>query len=841
MADNDGKVEEIRSRRTDSTQDLRRSAESQPGVPAVRKEDAKTPVKDDKAGEPVDRYDKKEAPGDKGKARTKDYSGNLDSFRSNFLSALKVPGRTDDGAGPSQKAEKGETAGRNESSAASLTESNEKGSGAAAGEKKPQAAEGRDGAVITTKPDGSTVREYSSDGDKITETSQEKDGAKISQVVTRREDGSYRTVTTTDKNGIVDRTVSETKLSDTKIEDLVNGEDREALEKQAGSENDLCRAIQPGGMAPDGTPYLAGGGQYDSGSDPERGKTEITSTTRTITDNTKKPPAEKTVMESTKYAQTEKLGENLIPPEGMERIDAESSGKTLSVTETKIYDRDGKAQTVKDVGSEQVIKGRGKDGQDVNVTRDNAIVSRDGRKEREISCTDYKGFDRKTMGHISGVDGKDEFMYRLQGDTLNYRDMTVKTYRDGKDPKEVRERSLGDYEHPDQDGRTVRRIDQDGKKFWNYTKVDEQGNHTQSQTVIEGTEASIISDSRKNYDGTFRSETKAYNGREMMEHTINERRLVNAQEIRGDDGYKKEFLKANKDDKIFEDRSFHQKWNTDKDGELTDLNTTDVRSYSTKDGEDTLTSALSMTKDGIQKTSIMQDGSGDTPARVKNEGDGSELSINRNGDIMVNGRKLSVPGKTEDNSAPNHNTARSGTDSLKNLFDGVKKYNDDISRAGRTVSDLPGSVTGTLGGLGVAMGSLNLYKAIREGKPADAVNSGGEIASGFSAMAPVVESSISSAALKSAVGVGGKVLGGAGSIIGVGYGAYEIGKGKTVDGILDMGAGAGAGAVLLGTAAGSSVIPVAGWVVAGVCIGAKIGYDVYNYFDKKDDTAKLQI
>lgn len=841
MADDSGKVEEIRPKRTDSAQDLRRSTESQHSAPAVSREAAKPPAQDEKAREPVDRYDKKEARCDDGKALSKDYSGNLDSFRSNFMNALKGPGKTDDGAGPSQKAEKTEGAVRNESSAVSLTESNEKGNGAAEDGKEPQAAEGRDGAVITKKPDGSTVREYSRNGDKVTETTQEKDGAKISQVVTRREDGSYSTVTTTDKNGIVDRTVSETKISDKRIEDLVSREDREALEKQAGSGNDLCTAVQPGGITGAGTPNPTGSWITDTGSDPERGKTEVTSTTRTITDNTKKPPTEKTVMESTKYAQTEKIGENLIPPEGMDGIDRANSGKTLSVTETKMYDSDGKVQTVKDVGAEQVIKGRGEDGQDVNVTRDNAIVSRDGKKEREISSTEYKGFDRKTMGHISGVDGKDEFMYRLQGDTLNYRDMTIRTYQDGKDPKEVRERSLGDYEHPDQDGRTVRRIDQDGKKFWNYTKVDEQGNHTQSQTVIEGTEASIISDSRKNYDGTFRSETKAYNGREMMEHTLTERRLVDAQQVRGDDGYKKEFLKANGDGRIFEDRSFHQKWNTDKDGEMTDLNTTDVRSYTTKDGKDTLTSALSMGKGGIQKTSIMQDSSSDTPARVKNEGDGSELSINSNGDIMVNGKKLSIPGKADDNSAPNHNTARSGTDSLKSLFDGVKKYNDDISRAGRTVSDLPGSVTGTLGGLGVAMGSLNLYKAIREGKAADAVNSGGEIASGFSAMAPIVESSISSAALKSAVGVGGKVLGGAGSVIGIGYGAYEIGKGKTVDGILDMGAGAGAGAVLLGTAAGSSVIPVAGWVVAGVCIGAKIGYDIYSYFDKKDDTAKLQI
>lgn len=680
-----------------------------------------------------------------------------------------------------------------------------------------------DGTTFTKKPDGTNVKEYQKDGATITETSQQKDGAKINQVVTKQEDGSSKIVTTTEKNGIVEKTVADTKVSDKNIEDLISKEDRENLEKTADLEHNIS-------------------GQTD-----QRGKTEITTTTKTITDTTTQPPVEKTVLESTNYSQTNKTGEQLDPPGGMTEVDEANSGKTFSVTETKVFDKDGKAQTIKDIGTEQVIKGKGSNGQDVTITRDDAMVSKDGKLQKELECTEYKGFDRDTMGDLSGVDGKGEFMERLQGESLNYRDMKIKTYEEGKDPKEVHEQSLGDYEHPDQDGRTVKRIEQDGKKYWNYTKVEDNGRHTQSQTVIEGTDAKILTDIKKNDDGTFKSDTKAYNGDELLEQTTTERRRVNASEIGGDQKYREEFLKANQDKQLYEERSYHLKWDTNEDGERTELKTTDARSYSSKDGTDKFTTVSASSKDGTDKTSILQDKNSDTPAKVKNEGDGAEYTINKKGEVTINGKRIDFSTLTtmpDDPNAPvnpDENTAKTGTDALKNLYDSVKKYEDTLSRSGRNVADLPASLKGTLGGLGVAMGSINLYNALQDGKPAEAISSAGDIASGLSALAPMAESALTSTALKSAVGVGGRVLGGVGAAIGIGYGAYEMSQGKTLQGALDIGAGVGVGAALVGVAIGSSVVPVVGWAVAGACIVAKIGLDVWNYFDSKDDTAKLEI
>jgi hypothetical protein len=673
-----------------------------------------------------------------------------------------------------------------------------------------------DGTTITKKPDGSTVKEYEKDGAKITETTQEKDGAKIDQVVTKNDDGSSKTVTKTEKNGIVEKTIADTKISDKNIEDLISKEDRESLEQTADAEHNICGAAQ------------------------ERNKAEITTTTKTITDTTKEPPEEKTVLESTQYKQTNKLGEQSWPPTGMTEVDSNNSGKTFSVTETKVFDKNGKAQTIKDIGTEQVIKGKG-GGQEVNITRDDAVVFKDGKKTQELESTEYKGFDRDTVAGLSGVASKDDFNERLQGGAVPYKDTTIKTFEDGKDPKTERLQQVGNYENPGQDGRTMSRIEKDGKVFWNYTKVEEDGKHTQSETVIEGTKAKILTDSRKNDDGTFKSETKSYDGDNLMEQTITERRPVNAADVRGDDKYKEEFLEANKDKQLFEERSYHLKWDTNEDGERTDLNTTDVRAYSSKDGADKLTSVSATSKDGPQKTSILQDERSDTPARVKNEGDGSEYTINKKGDVTINGKHIDLSSMTDTAPNPDENTAKSGTDALKNLYDSVKKYDDQLSKTGNTIADLPASLKGTLGGLGVAMGSFNLYNSIKDGKPAEAIASTGDIASGLSALAPIAEDALTSAALKSAVGVGGRVLGGVGAAIGIGYGAYEVSQGKTVDGILDMGAGAGVGAALIGIAAGSSVVPVAGWAVAGVCIAAKIGYDIYNYFDSKSKTEKLEI
>lgn len=711
------------------------------------------------------------------------------------------------------------------------------------------------GRTTTTKADGTRTQEYRKDGNSITETSYKKNGADVHEVEKRGRDGSVHTESTVEKDGRLEKTVSDTTLSDKRIEELQPG-----LKESGALKSDL-------------------------GKEGSRNKTEVTHVTTTVTDTTKSPPESRTSLERTTYSQHIALGDKDPEATGMSKdtlgvknyagrghtyqadaldgvdVNRSESGVTLAYSTTKTTDEKGKVKNSTESGETRTIVGT-KDGREVQLTEASARVEADG-KTREVKSREMRGILEKNgdrqrdVQRVGKLNEKDDYERRIAEGPVNFRETEVYNVEGNGDKHlDSRTQEYGDYDKPASAGRTVTITEDDGRTSWNYRRIDDtdKGIRVRSQTGVEGSEGHIVSDGTQNRDGTFASTTKFVDNEGVaLRIEKRERSLVQPGDFtkekgyHGDPAYAQEFAQDNAGRTIYKDKVA-----------ITDAKDDFKHSYNlqqyTAEGSDSKLTSVFQHGDP-RNTTVLEEGDSDTPARMKIEG-GPEFSIDRKGQsyVEVDGRKVAIPKDKDLKEAPTpHGGAESSSGAFKNLYATVKNLDKVKNASGATGDGADAApelteflkthpkVSAGLGGLSVLAGGATIYSGVREGDAGDVLSGSSALAGGLGDLSALGSKVVSSSKLTSVLGAGGKALGAAGAVLGAGYGVYQISQGEMVEAGFTLAAAAGTGlAVGAGIAGVTGWVPVAGWAVAGVAIVGGVVYDLWKADREAHKTHELE-
>ncbi|MEW6281100.1 MAG: hypothetical protein AB1758_20970, partial [Candidatus Eremiobacterota bacterium] len=469
-------------------------------------------------------------------------------------------------------------------------------------------------------------------------------------------------------------------------------------------------------------------------------------------------------------------------------IDADPtlSGTTLAVTRETRYGPEGQASTVEQIGATRAIVGTSETGRSASHTESVVYTNRDGRPVTTVQREETRGL----YGAVLPAELKEEYADRLReglqpGETVNHRSQIVDTYDpEGnlQDTESIDE--YGNYDHPREDGRTVRVRKADGATLYGYSKVSDGGHRVQSQVSVQGTDLYMLSDERRKRGGGFVRDTRVMDGEEQLSETHESRRRVRASEV-PEGPYRDDFLRRAGEGPIFRyDREVRE-------GDSVQS----VRQFATRDGGLALT-RLARRGDVDHTATLLKDGES-----LKIDSPAGEIRVGDDGEVRWKGQVL---GQLE------------SPDGLSAAGAGL----DVVSKTRSLLKDLPlRGVTGANAGLDLVSGTLDLMEGLKQGDASAIVGGGGTLSSGAGSLSGIGEQLVAGNRATSLLGLGRVGLGALGGAAGVGGGIYEITQGNVRDGILDsVTAGAG-GVAALGIATG----PLAALSLAA--LGVRLGLD----------------
>lgn len=652
----------------------------------------------------------------------------------------------------------------------------------------------------TRNPDeeDSNTRTYEENG--VTYQEQTQVGPDEEEIVVRTYeiDGvSYEETTTTRPNGdqsvVVDATQGDrTERTTTDIQE-VDGD----LEDYVGDE--------------------LGSTHYDS--EAERGPTTQVNTTTVVIDNSQDPPEEVLVHEAVSYSQQIRSNPEEILDGGFGELDSginlgnplpvlveqevdwnnQESGQTLTVTTQSTLDAEGNRVRTSSVNSEHRLVGVGEDGQEVVLSSSgNLVFNEDGDEIQYSYVHEERGnlprseADRILAANMHG--DADEFGQRLvdgEGDYVNFRQSYTQNLESGE---EVYVQELGDYDKPREDGRTVVSVSNGEVTSLSYRLVSDDGDRVQQQTVVPGTDYSSVSDTQYGDNGTFTSSTRTEVDGQVSESEASRELLYEEGEslpAAAPPGYTQEqwdeFRAEHPQGPVYRDQSSSE--SRDEDGNLVEGSSTSSHSA----GSSTVGVIEQRTPDGEARANLLQIGGDDPHAAIVMD-DGSEATIDEQGNILINGEP--VEGAEPGSGAPGALVGLgSGAQGLSQLY-GVLRMN-------QALADSVGA-TRLLGPLGAAVGFQGLLAA-ENGEQATSALGGltGGVGSTLTAFGT------GSRAARVATGLG-RGLGAVGAGLTAGLGIYELTQGNYAEGAADIVAGGAlVGAVILGATP-------AGWALAGL-------------------------
>lgn len=699
----------------------------------------------------------------------------------------------------------------------------------------------RDGRTTTREPNGTVTETYREGDTTVTDTRYEREGAQVRETERRAANGDVRTVSEVSKDGRTETTVSETTHSDKTIEELRGV----CLRGERGVDADLVR-------------------------DGERQPTEITTVRQTVTDTTKNPPETTEVLSRTTYSQhiplgdrdpeatglsTDALHERSRHRRGMSSfsttdgvdLDREQSGVTLAYTTTTVPGEDGKPQTTTEMGATKTLVGR-KDGRDVQITEAQADTWGPDGTQRSVDSREFRGIYAKggdarfDVTDVGGIGEKGDYVDRLEDGPLNYRETSSYTVEaNGERKLDVRTQEYGDYDNPQEPGRSVVITEDDDKKFWTYNRTDatDTGVRVQSQTSLQGSQAHILSDTTINRDGTGRSETRQVNHEGATTRIeTRERRLADESDRHpngtlfvGDQGYATRFAEETRGRDVYVD-------------EVSVVDSADVKnSYTLKEysaeGSNDKISVLTQTGN-LSTTTVYEDPDSETPARMRING-GDEILLGADDKVSV----LGADGERVDLGSIAAGEGPGATGMLKSSASATRKLYGALNNLGaRELADLADNhprLAGALSTIGLVINGNNLVRGLVDGDAGAVLGGAAGGSSALGELSSLGSKVLSASRLTSALKVGGRALGAAGAVLGVGYGLYQMSQGDTVQGAFSVAAGLGSGLAVGASIAGASAwVPVAGWAVAGVAVVGGLVYDLWSSHNEEHQTKDLQ-
>lgn len=606
-------------------------------------------------------------------------------------------------------------------------------------------------------------------GNEVTQRSYTKNGVDYTEKTVTSPDGTVRTVLEADRDGVIERTVSETEEVEGDIEDYAgdaitvnNTEDRAAVER--------------------------------------------TETYVTVIDTTQDPPKETTVERSTSYRQHIPMSDSppyvtddqvTLPQNAtgtvtqvdlhdgpLSSVDEEKSGNFLSFTETTTYDGD-EATTTTQASNEHRVIGVGASGQPVSVISGTSDIQGEDAEDPDdfsrTEVTEIKGLlpPDHAYDSLEGAPDSEEFeerAARIGGDFVNYRRVTESNWSgEGTTTQEI-----GNYDSPNEDGHTISVTSDSqqsqtgafasGQSLSNhsltYRQVTGDGSHIQEQTVIPGTEYSSLTDTMREDNGEFTSSTTERLGDQVLSETTHVRTLAEPGEgrppgVTAEDW--KQFQDSTRGERTFVDAFTQDRYN--EDGEF--VGSTD---YSARVGEHGATvGALTHNQEGVETTlSVFQDPeSGEGRVRLPN---GTVAEIDPRGSLVVNGKTVDSAGLPS--------TGESPLGFLSDTLSAADAADDTL---------IPDGLTKSLDTLGVGVGLVNLGSSLANG---DLEGAGESVASTAASTYGLAEAFAASRA-GTTLGIASRTLGSIGSVASAALGVKDIVEGDYLQGSLHLAQGAG--------------------------------------------------
>ncbi|MBS2034010.1 hypothetical protein JST97_03430 [bacterium] len=221
----------------------------------------------------------------------------------------------------------------------------------------------------------------------------------------------------------------------------------------------------------------------------------------------------------------------VVEPSGPVQWDTSRSTQSISFNSTTHFDPQGSASETHQLSAEMQLVGVGSQGQAVSIDyRGEKLSDGEGRPLSFTSMTEEKGTISKEssigFGSFDSPALSPDFQKRLAESDSPYiasRNTYSLDYTTGQ---EAYIQELGDYDRPDQDGRTVVRNSDGLNTTLSYRLVSEAGSHVQQQTVIPGTDYSNLLDTRYRPNGERTSlSTTTMNG-QVLDRTFSSRDLL---------------------------------------------------------------------------------------------------------------------------------------------------------------------------------------------------------------------------------------------------------------------------------------------------------------------------
>lgn len=489
---------------------------------------------------------------------------------------------------------------------------------------------------------------------------------------------------------------------------------------------------------------------------------------------------------------------------------------------------------------------------------------------------------RKAPDWLSGASGIEE------GRELDPLDFSVTVNRDSEG-KIVSESTTVSELDESGDGRTVTKTDAGGSVSWAYAEYSNDGQDYKKQTVIEGTEISIYETHEVTGPGQFRSTSETSDGGKVIADSETSRQELTESELRqyiedhaGQDGQPTEAQL----ERMLRDGppyylSQHQEHSTawkDEDGKLRedeDGNPLQLgHETSSFSLENSHGYAVSSTYRELfdeeggsvdSRLSTVTDPDADPPlSGTLNRGErspsGNYYKITESGPIEIDSKgRLSYQGKEvgqyDFGDADLASLLADGSVDASDLLEVVKTAADGGQYAGMVRGSSGGrfNLTGDTGALarvsegtdilGVFAGTHGLISGIADGDGREIVEGLGDISGGLNSLAAATAglggtSKLGTTAqrlstLTEASTALGKVLGGVGGAISLGFGLYDVFTADSTRGKVAGGLGAASGAVALG----SLWFGPPGWLLGGLISG---GLGIASFLVGREDPHRTE-
>ncbi|MFN8612381.1 MAG: hypothetical protein U0931_32850 [Vulcanimicrobiota bacterium] len=221
----------------------------------------------------------------------------------------------------------------------------------------------------------------------------------------------------------------------------------------------------------------------------------------------------------------------VVAPSDPVQWDPSRSSQSISFTSTTAFDERGRGSETRQLSAEVELVGVGSQGQAVSVAyRGDKLSDGQGTPLSFTSVTEEKGTISKDasigFGSFDGPALGPDFQQRLaEGDSpyIASRNTYSLDYTTGR---EAFTRELGDYDRPDQDGRTVV-LNSDGlNTSLSYRLVSQSGARVQQQTVIPGTNYSNLTDTHYSPNGERTSLSTTTMDGKVLDRTFSGRQLL---------------------------------------------------------------------------------------------------------------------------------------------------------------------------------------------------------------------------------------------------------------------------------------------------------------------------